>query len=133
MPVTERWMPGREASRWDDETEPGKHLNWKMPERCFDVRPSEKDLPFCLVLHHMYGQSWPSLSQQHRPLGHCTFTCIHFCSLSFPLRASRHSVPDDGYQRAALAHLMSFDSDSKLTAQTRSEFKLEFVAIDSFL
>lgn len=56
--------------------------------------PGEKDLPFCLVLHHTYGKSWPSLSQQHRPLGHCTFTCIHFCPLSFPLRASRHSVPD---------------------------------------
>lgn len=94
MPVTEQWMPGREASRRDDETEPGKHLNWKMPERCFDVRPSEKDLPFCLVLHHMYGESWPSLSRQHRPLGDCAFTCIHFCSPSFPLRASRHRVPD---------------------------------------
>lgn len=48
-----------------------KHLIWEVPECHFDVHPTEKDLPFCLVLH-MYGEGWPSLSQQHRHLGHCT-------------------------------------------------------------
>lgn len=111
-----------------------KHVDWRMPECCFDVRPSAKDLPFCLVLH-MYGESWPSLSHQHRPPPGSLHVYLHRVLLTL---LSVKSLPDtahptDGYRRAALAHLKSFDSDSKLRAQTRSAFKLEFVAIDSFL
>lgn len=120
---------GRRDGTW-------KHFNWRMPECCFDVRPSEKDLPFCLVLH-MYGESWPSLSHQHRtpPPPGSLHVYLHRFLLTL---LSVKSLPDtahltDGYWRAALAHLKSFDSDSKLRAQTRSAFKLEFVAIDSFL
>lgn len=110
-----------------------KHLIWEVPECHFDVHPTEKDLPFCLVLHHIWGGlavTFPTT----RTLGSLhVCTCSSFCSHSFPLRASLTAHLTDGYWRAALAHLKSFDSNSKFTAQARSEFKLEFIAINSFL
>lgn len=115
----------------DQETEPGNTCTGNCLNAILMSVPVKRTYHSALFYTVCTGKAGHRFSNDRR-LGHCG-TSSSFCSPSF------ESLPDtarwmDGLpERAALAHLKSFNSNSKLRAQTGSEFNLEFVAIDSFL